>query len=104
MPHAEWDGQHVLPMRKSKGGICIISTVQNNYKGYSKQQINKAEKAKEATAMVGHPTKQEFLIMVCSNIIQNCNVTPETIANVSKCLGLIWLASREKQSEGCQTG
>ncbi len=70
-----------MDMIKLKSGICLISTICSNYEGYSKQQIVEAEKARKAMAMVDYPTKCEFMIMVRSSIIPNCNVTPEAITN-----------------------
>ncbi|KAL7460225.1 hypothetical protein ACHAXS_000688, partial [Conticribra weissflogii] len=68
-------------MLSSKGGICLINTVQQNYEGFTKRQILEAEEARRAVAMVGHPTEREFLNMVRANMIRNCNVTPEAVKN-----------------------
>ncbi|KAL7447592.1 hypothetical protein ACHAXS_006643 [Conticribra weissflogii] len=78
------DGSEML---STKGGLCLINTICNNYKGYSQRQIRDAEKACEAMAMVGHPTEREFTNMVHLNMIQNCKVTPEAITNAFKIFG-----------------
>ncbi|KAL7460882.1 LOW QUALITY PROTEIN: hypothetical protein ACHAXS_001318, partial [Conticribra weissflogii] len=74
-------------MMSTREGICLMNTICTNYKGYSQRQIQDAEKAREAVAMVGHPTKREFTNMVRLNMIKNCDITPEAITNAFKLFG-----------------
>ena len=55
--------------------------------GFTKQEIEDAKKAREALGMLGHPTDQEFLGMVRTNMIDNCNVTEPAVKNAHTIFG-----------------
>jgi hypothetical protein len=55
--------------------------------GYTRREIKEAHPAKEAQAMLGHPTDQEFLGMVRSGMILNCPVNPTAMQNANHIFG-----------------
>jgi hypothetical protein len=71
--------------------LCLIQdtidTVRTNFEGYTKREIEEAKQAREAQGMLGHPTDREFLGMVRSQMITNCNVTPTAIKNANHIFG-----------------
>lgn len=40
--------------------LCLINTVRDNYKGFTKKEIARAKQAREALAKVGNPTERNF--------------------------------------------
>jgi len=48
-----------------------------------------AREAREAQAMVGHPTDRDFLGMVRANMILNCPIKDTAVINVTVSLALI---------------
>jgi hypothetical protein len=55
--------------------------------GFTKREVEEAKAAREAQAMLGHPTDREFLGMVRSHMINNCNVTNTAIHNANRIFG-----------------
>ncbi len=55
--------------------------------GFTKHKIEDAKEAQEAQGMLGHPTDHEFLGMVHSNMINNCDITETTIKNDNTIFG-----------------
>ena len=59
------NGLHYLELNKEENsGIPLVTTVQKNYKGYTKKEIEGAIKVQEMQAMLGHPSKWVFEDMV----------------------------------------
>jgi hypothetical protein len=71
--------------------LCLIQdtidTVRTNFEGYTKHEIEEAKQACETQGMVGHLTDREFLGMVRSQMISNCDVTPTAIKNANQIFG-----------------
>ena len=53
----------------------MVETVHRNYEGFTKKEVEKAIGARHLQGMLGNPSDQDFLAMVCTNSIQNCNFT-----------------------------
>ena len=48
-----------------------IKTVQKNYKGFTKQQIQQATKARRIMSMIGAPTECEYQALVRLNLLKD---------------------------------
>ena len=56
-------------------------------KGFTKCEAKEAQKAREAQAMLGHPTDRDFLGMVRGGMISNCPVTANAVKNAHQIFG-----------------
>ena len=50
--------------------MCVL-TVQQNYEGFSKDQVQHAIKARKLQAMMGSPAKADFEGLVCGKLIED---------------------------------
>jgi hypothetical protein len=64
-----------------------INMVQKNMDGFTKRKVEEAKAAHEAQGMLGHPTDREFLGMVCSNTIANCDATKNAVKYANLIVG-----------------
>ena len=67
-----------------EAGIALVTMVWENFKAYTKKQVEGAIEAHHPQAMLGHPSRKDFKGMVCANLIANCPVTqkkPEQVGN-----------------------
>jgi len=55
--------------------------------GFTKREVEEARKAREAQAMLGHPTDRDFLGMVRGGMISNCPVTANAVKNPHQIFG-----------------
>jgi hypothetical protein len=69
---------------EAKVALSFVQTVQGNMEGYMRHEVKEARAAREAQAMLGHPTDQEFLGVVRSGMILNCPVTPTAVKNANQ--------------------
>ena len=82
-----------LDIRELEGEVILcllqdtINTVRKKMEGFSKCKVKEAKVACKAQAMVGHPTNREFLGMVRSHMISNCNVSDTAIHNANRIFG-----------------
>ncbi len=67
----------------TKAALLFIQTVWGNMEGDTRRKVEEARAGQEAQAMLGHPTDQDFLEMVCSGMISNCPVTPTAMQNAN---------------------
>ncbi len=67
--------------------LSLVKIVRGNKVGYTKREFDKARKAWEAQAMIGHPTDQDFLGMVCANMILNCPIKDTAVINANRIFG-----------------
>ncbi len=56
--------------------------------GFPKCEAEEAQKAREAQAMLGHPTDRDFLGTVRGGMISNCPVTVNAVKTLTKSLAL----------------
>ncbi|KAL7503385.1 hypothetical protein ACHAXN_001183 [Cyclotella atomus] len=82
-------GMPYIDMEKceERVALCFVQTIRERYEGYTKQEIEAARSAREAQAMMGHPTDREFRNMVRTNMIQNCPITVEAVDHSNKLFG-----------------
>ena len=73
------NGLHVAPLSKVPSSVCLLSTVEENKKLYSKRQVAGAEKAKNLYKVITYPSIRDYKHVVQSNQIKNCPVTIEDI-------------------------
>jgi hypothetical protein len=55
--------------------------------GFTSHEVEEAQKARKAQAMLGHPTNRDFLGMVCGGMISNCPVTANAVTNAHQIFG-----------------
>jgi hypothetical protein len=70
-----------------KAALSFMQTVQGNMEGFTKREVKEARKAREAQAMLGHPTNCDFLRMVRGGMISNCPVTSNAVTNAHQIFG-----------------
>ncbi len=64
-----------------------VTTVHNNYKGFTKQQIEQAIAACCLMAMIASPSEQDFHGLVPLNLLKDCPVTDADITNACAIFG-----------------
>ena len=67
--------------------LSFVQTVQGNMEGFTRREVEEAQKAREAQAMLGHPTDRDFLGMVRGGMISNCPVTTNAVKNAHQIFG-----------------
>jgi hypothetical protein len=84
----EFEAKAVLSFAP-KAALSFVQTVRGNMEmeGFTKREVEEARKAREAQAMLGHPTDRDFLGMVRGNMISNCPVTVNTVKNSHQIFG-----------------
>ena len=71
---------HYLDLNdKEEEGTNLVTTIQENFQGCTKKQVEGAIKACQFQAMLGHPSRKDFESMVHANLIANCRMTQENI-------------------------
>jgi hypothetical protein len=82
-------GMPYIDMEKceERAALCFVQTIRERYEGYTKREVMAARSAREAQAMMGHPTDREFRNMVRTNMIQNCPITVEAVDHSNKLFG-----------------
>jgi hypothetical protein len=70
-----------------KAALSFVQTVRGNMEGFTKREVEEARKAREAQAMLGHPTDRDFLGMVRGGMISNCPVTANAVKNAHQIFG-----------------
>ncbi len=64
--------------------LTLVQTMRGNYEGFTKQEVIKAREAKEAQAMLGNPSEEDFQGLVSGNLIPNCPIARANISNARK--------------------
>jgi hypothetical protein len=65
----------------------LVNTVQANFEGFTRHEVEKTNEARCLQGMIGNPTKREFSGMVCEKLINNCPVTVHDIKNATRIFG-----------------
>ena len=73
------NGLHVAPLSDISNGACLLSTVDENKKLYSKRQVAGAEKAGNLYRVITYSSVRDYKHAIQSKQIENCQVTPEDI-------------------------
>ena len=77
--------------------LHVVKTVRNNYKGFTKKQVQCANEARRIMLMMGVPMARAFKSMVRLNQLQDCPITIDDVKNAH----LIWgddLANKRVQN------
>ena len=79
---------HYLDLKENEEtGIALVTTVRENFEGYTKKEVKGTIHARQFQAMLGHPSKNDCKSMVHAYLIANCPVTPENISHAHKLFG-----------------
>jgi hypothetical protein len=93
-------GLHYLDLSKLpdklKEDVCCVTTIQKNFEGFTRREVEDAIRARRLQGMLGGPTDAVYEGMVRDKLIDNCPVTPSDIKNAHTIL----LTSQD--SEGAQ--
>jgi hypothetical protein len=77
-----------------------VNTLRQNFEGYTKKQVQQAERACCLMGMVAHPSKRNFQqAMVHLNMLKDCPVTNDSICNAHNIYGLDLASIRGKTVE-----
>ena len=68
-------------------GKSPVPTIHQNYKGFTKRQIQQATQARQIMGMIGAPTEHQFQSLVCLNLLKDCPITNADIINAHKIFG-----------------
>ncbi len=71
----------------TKEGVTLVQNVHGNYEGFMRQEVIKAQKAREAQTMLGNPSKKDFQGLVSGDLIPNCPIARANISNTRKKFG-----------------
>ena len=64
---------------KEKGSSNLVTTLSENWKGYTHRQYDRAMTARKLYHIIGMLTVENFKALLCMNAIQNCPVTVEDV-------------------------
>jgi hypothetical protein len=64
-----------------------ITTVRNNFEGFTKRQVKQAIQARRLMSMIGAPTEREFQELVRLNHLKDCPITNSDIIHANKIFG-----------------
>ncbi len=64
-----------------------MNTVQANFEGFTRRELEKANEAGRLQGMIDNPTKREFAGMVREKLVSNCPVTVHDINNANHIFG-----------------
>ena len=67
--------------------LDLITTVQQNQKEFSKQEINKAIQARHLQQNIGWPSKDKLLDIISKNQLKNCNTTIDDVLRAEYIFG-----------------
>jgi hypothetical protein len=75
------NGMPYLNLREleAKAALSLVQTMQGNMEWFTKHEVEEARKARKAQAMLGHPTDQDFLGMVCGSMISDCPMSANAV-------------------------
>ena len=72
---------------KEKGSSHLVTTLSENWKGYTSQQYDRAKTAWKLYHIIGTPTVGNFNALLCMNAIQNCPVMVEDVKIAERIFG-----------------
>jgi hypothetical protein len=82
-------GLHYLDVTDEDSRVewMLVNTVQANFEGFTRREMEKEYEAQRLQGMIGNPTKKEFTGMVHEKLITNCPVTVQDINNANRIFG-----------------
>ena len=89
---------HYLDLKDNEeAGVALVTTIRENFEGYTKKQVEGAINACHLQAMLGHPSRKDFKGIVHVNLIVNCPMTTENISHTHQLCGENLARFRGKQ-------
>ena len=88
----------IINYSSSSNNFCLLNTVEFNKSLYNKQQIKKAESARQLQQNLGYPGNSVFKNILQNNLIINCDVTVDDFERSLKIFG-----TPEPLLKGCMT-
>jgi hypothetical protein len=82
----EFEAEAVLSFAP-EAALSFVQKVRGNIEGFTKREVEEAQKACEAQTMLGNPTNRNFLGVVCGGMISNCPVTANAVKNAHQIFG-----------------
>ena len=67
--------------------LMLVNTVRENFKGYTHHEVKKAREAQHIQGLIVNPTKQEFVGMVCEQLLTNRPVAMRDVDNANQIVG-----------------
>jgi hypothetical protein len=84
-------GLHYLDLSKLpdklKDDVCCVTTVQGNFEGFTRREVEAAVRARRLQGMLGWPTEAAYEGMVREKLIDYCPVTLSDIKNAHTIFG-----------------
>ena len=93
-------GLHVLNLKETPHAAFIlvndasltfgkspVTTVRNNFEGFTKRQVQQATRARRIMGMIGAPTEREYQSLVRNNLLNDCPITNSDIVNAHTIFG-----------------
>jgi hypothetical protein len=77
----------LVQMGSEEAASACVQTVQQNYKGFTKEEVLQAKEARGAMGLIRNPSENDFKGLVSNNIITNCPVTTTAITNARNIFG-----------------
>ena len=78
---------HGVPISNDDDHQLHVSTVWDNYEGFSKHQIKNAVRARRLMSMVATPSPRDFQGLVRHNLLKDCPITPDDVSNAHAIFG-----------------
>ena len=75
------EGMPYIDIREHQEGVAMLETVQKNFEGYTKKQVENATLARKMQAMLAHPPYEKFKDTVSHKSLSNCRVRVDDITN-----------------------
>ncbi len=82
-------GLHYLDVinKDSRVEWMLVKTVQANFEGFTRREVEKTNEVQYLQGMIGNPTEREFAGMVCEKLITNFPVTVRNVNNANHIFG-----------------
>ena len=89
---------HIDTRDEKKDEACVVDTVKENRKGYSKRQCDCAVRAKKMHHMAQTLSVKDFKRMIVNSQMTNCSVTLKDVKIAKKIFGFNTSSVKEKET------
>ena len=86
-PSARGLHYHDVSDASSNIELMLVNTVRENFEGYSRHKVEKANEARRIQGMIADPTEREFAGMVREQLLTDCPVTVRDVDNANQTFG-----------------
>ena len=77
----------------------LISSIKENWQGYTQREFERAKPARKLYHTVGTPTVENFKSLMCMNAIVNCPVTVKDVTTAENIFGPDVSSLKENQQD-----